>query len=150
MKRLISLCVIGILTIGLLSLTVPVFASDPGGPDSAFESLTSWKGKHSDELIAALGKPKKTKRDGKDGKVLVYRLRFFGKEGVGETKTSWSAAGIGNTSGQSNDSTQIDWPRLVFAGGPEVVATQKVKFYVDREGIIQREEFAPRKWKRKP
>jgi hypothetical protein len=31
-----------------------------------------------------------------------------------------------------------------------VIATQKVKFYVDRQGIIQQEEFAPRKWKKKP
>ena len=38
---------------------------------------------------------------------------------------------------------------MIFAGGPKVVATQKVKFYVDRQGIIQRQEFAPRKWKKK-
>ena len=34
-------------------------------------------------------------------------------------------------------------------GGLRVIATQKVTFYVDAEGIIQRQEFAPRKWKKK-
>ena len=152
MKRLISLCVVGILTVGLLSIAVPVFAGNPVNPDPAFEPLTSWKGKHSDELIAAWGKPRKTKRDEKDGKVLVYRLRFYGERIVGETKTSWSDAGIGPTTGHvsgRHESATNSEPGLVFAGNLEVIATQKVKFYVDRRGIIQRQEYAPRKWKKK-
>ncbi len=87
MKRLISLCVVGILTVGLLSIAVPVFAGNPVNPDPALEPLTSWEGKHSDPLLAAWGKPRKTKRDKKDGKALVYRLRFFGEAVLGATKT---------------------------------------------------------------
>ena len=69
-------CVIGLC---LLALTAPILAGDPGDPTPAF-APQAWTGKHSDQLIAAWGKPRKTKRDGKDGKVLVYRLRFFGDE----------------------------------------------------------------------
>ena len=104
-----------LVTIGLLALAVPVFASDPGDPDPVFES-PAWTGKHSDELIAEWGKPRKTKRHGEGGKVLVYRVRFLGKVG-------------GN------------WCE---------VATQKVRFYLDAEGIVRGQESAPRKWKRKP
>ncbi len=141
----------------LLLLAAPILASDPVNPDPAFETR-AWTGKHSDELIAEWGKPRKTKRDGKDGKVLVYRLRFFGEEVFGTTKISWSDAGIG-PSPVTDDETATFRCRaqcpggmpldMTFAGGPKVIATQKVKFYVDREGIIQRQEFAPRKWKKK-
>ncbi len=140
MKRLISLCVVGILTVGLLSIAVPVFAGDPVNPDPAFEPLTSWEGKHSDQLIAEWGKPRKTKRDGKDGKVLIYRLRFLGKEVVGGTLTKWLESDGGPVAGSHPGE---------FLGQPEVIATQKVKFYVDQRGIIQRQELAPRKWKQK-
>ena len=141
MRYLVGLC--------LFALAVPVLASDPGGPNLALAPLTSWEGKYSDELIAALGKPKKTKPDGEGGKVLVYRLRFYGKQSVGETKIGWNATGVGTSPGQSTDST-LDWPAVIFDGGPEVIATQKVKFYVDRLGVVQRQEVAPRKWKKKP
>jgi len=137
----------------LLLLAAPILASDPVNPDPAFETR-AWTGKHSDELIAEWGKPRKTRRDGKDGKVLVYRLRFFGEEVVGTTKISWSDSGIGPSPGDTGD--RHDPPHLsggpgdmIFAGGPKVIATQKVKFYVDAEGIIQRQESAPRKWKQK-
>ena len=126
-------CIVGLC---LLALTVPVFASDPGNPDPAFEPLTSWEGKHSDDLIAEWGKPRRTKRHGEGGKVLVYRLRFFGSEMVGDTIINWSGAGC-----------QTD---VWNSATPSVVATQKVKFYVDAEGIVRGQESAPRKWKRKP
>ena len=143
MRTLIGLC--------LLALAAPILASDPGNPDPAF-GPQAWEGKHSDELIASWGKPRRTKRDGKDGKVLVYRLRFYGERIVGETKTSWSDAGIGPTTGHVSgrqESATNSGPELVFAGSLEVIATQKVKFYVDAEGIVRGQEFAPRKWKRK-
>ena len=119
----------------LLALALPVFASDPGDPDLAFKP-PAWKGKHSDELIAVWGKPKKTKRHGEGGKVLVYRVRFFGGEMVGDTIIRWSDAGC---------ETDV-WNSAT----PRVIATQKVKFYVDAEGIVRGQESAPRKWKQKP
>jgi hypothetical protein len=145
MRYVVGLC--------LLALAVPVFAGDPGNPDPAF-AQQAWTGKHSDELIASWGKPRKTKRHGEGGKVLVYRLHFYGEGIVGETKTSWSAAGIGTTSnpipGRRESASFLNTgPELVFAGRPEVIATQKVTFYVDKHGVVQRAEFAPRKWKRK-
>ena len=144
MRYILGLC--------LLILAVPVYAGDPGKPDPAFEPLASWEGKPSDELIAAWGKPRKTKRDGKDRKVLVYRLRSFGGQIVGETKTSWSDVGIGSSpvdvSGLHKPYVSRG-PELVFAGRPDVIGTQKVTFYVDERGVIQRAEFAPRKWKNK-
>lgn len=118
----------------LLLLAVPVLAGDPGNPDPAFES-PAWEGKHSDELVAALGKPRKTKRHGEGGKVLVYRLRFFGGEMVGDIIIPWSEAGY---------ETDV-WNSAT----PRVIATQKVKFYVDAEGIVRGQESAPRKWKQK-
>jgi len=144
MRVIVGLC--------LLVLAAPVLASNPGEPGPASDP-PDWKGKHSDQLIASWGEPTKTKRRGKDGKVLVYKLRFFGEQVTGETKIRWSDAGIGPSPShapgrhQTNNGGPGD---LIFAGGPVVIATQKVKFYVDREGIIQREEFAPRKWKKKP
>ncbi len=139
------------LAVLFLLFAAPVFASDPGIPDPAL-APQAWTGKHSDQLIAEWGKPRKTKRHGEGGKVLVYRLHFFGKESVGETKTSWSDAGIGPTTGHvsgRHESATNSGPELVFAGSLEVIATQKVKFYVDRRGVIQRQELAPRKWKKK-
>lgn len=127
MRYVVGLC--------LFALAVPVFAGDPGNPDPAFES-PAWTGKHSDELIAEWGKPRKINRHGEGGKVLVYRLRFFGGEMVGDTIISWSGAGC---------DTDV-WNSAT----PRVIATQKVKFYVDAEGIVRGEELAPRKWKRKP
>ncbi len=127
MNHLVGLC--------LFALAMPVFAGDPGTPDPAFESRTSWEGKHSDELIAEWGKPKKTKRHGEGGKVLVYRVRFFGGEMVGDTVIEWSEAGC--ASDVYNSFT------------PRVIATQKVRFYVDAEGIVRGQESAPRKWKQK-
>ena len=62
MKYVVGLC--------LLALAVPVLASNPGDPDPAPEP-PAWKAKHSDQLIASWGEPTKTKRHGKDGKVLV-------------------------------------------------------------------------------
>ncbi len=132
MKHLVGLC--------LFALAVPVFVGDPGTPDPAFESLTSWEGKHSDELIAEWGKPRKTKRDGKDGKVLIYRLRFLGKEIVGGTLTNWLESDGTHVAGSHPGE---------FLGQPEVIATQKVKFYVDAEGIVRGQESARRKWKQK-
>ena len=127
MRYVVGLC--------LFALAVPVFASDPGDPDPAFEPLASWKGKPSDELIASWGQPKKTKRHGEGGKVLVYRLRFSGSEMIGDTLIRWSEAGC-----------QTDaWNSAT----PRVIATQKVKFYVDAEGIVRGQESAPRKWKQK-
>ncbi len=144
MRYVVGLCV--------LALATPILASDPVNPDPAFETR-AWTGKHSDELIAEWGKPRKTKRDGKDGKVLIYRLRFFGEEIAGDTIISWSEAGIGpspvHTLSPRQASPTEEPSDMIFAGAPKVVATQKVKFYVDREGIIQRQEFAPRKWKKK-
>ena len=144
MRSVVGLC--------LVVLTLPVLASNPGDPNPAFEPPV-WKGKHSDELIASWGKPTKTKRHGEDGKVLVYRLRFFGDEIVGETNIRWSDVGIGPTpgpTGSRHEPVLSGGPGdMTFAGGPEVIATQKVKFYVDRRGVIQRQEFAPRKWKKK-
>ncbi len=127
MRYVLGLC--------LLALAAPILASDPGDPNPAFEPLTSWEGKHSDELIAGWGKPRKTKRHGEGGKVLVYRLRFFGGEMVGDTVIEWSEAGC--ASDVYNSFT------------PRVMATQKVKFYVDAEGIVRGQEYAPRKWKQK-
>ena len=127
MRYVVGLC--------LLALAVPVLASDPGDPDPAFEPLTSWEGKHSDELIAGWGKPRTTKRHGEGGKVLVYRLRFFGGEMVGDTIIRWSEAGC---------ETDV-WNSVT----PRVIATQKVKFYLDAEGIVRGQELAPRKWKRR-
>ena len=143
MRCLVALC--------LLALAAPVLADDSGSPDPAFEP-SAWEGKHSDELIAAWGKPTKTKRYKEDGEVLVYRLRFFGKEIVGETKVRWSDAGVGPSPGHTGDRERaiVYGPEVSFTGGPEVIATQKVKFYVDRRGVIRREEFGPRKWKKKP
>jgi len=123
-------CVVGLC---LFALTVPFFASDPGDPDPTFEPLTSWEGKHSDELIAEWGKPRRTKQHGEGGKVLVYRLRFIGGEMIGDTIILWSAAGCATDA--YNSAT------------PGVIATQKVMFYVDAEGIVQGQESAPRKWK---
>ena len=80
MRYIVSLC--------LLLLTVPLFAGNPVDPASA--SFASWEGKHTSQLFAELGKPHKVKREGKNGKVLVYRLRFFGSQVVGGTKISWS------------------------------------------------------------
>jgi hypothetical protein len=141
-------CIVGLC---LFALAVPVLASNQGIPSVAFEP-TDWKGKHSDELIASWGEPRKTKRHGEDGNVLVYRLHFYGERIVGETKTSWSDAGIGPSSDQisgRHESAANRGPELVFAGRPEVIATQKVTFYVDKHGVVQRAELAPRKWKRK-
>ncbi len=126
MRYVVGLC--------LFALAVPVLASDAGIPSVAFEP-TDWKGKHSDELIAEWGKPRKTKPHGEGGKVLVYRLRFFGGEMVGDTIIDWSDAGC-----QSDVSNSVT---------PRVIATQKVKFYLDAEGIVRGQEFAPRKWKQK-
>ncbi len=126
MRYVVGLC--------LFALAVPVFAGDPGNRDLAL-ALHAWTGKHSDVLIAELGKPKKTKRHGEGGKVLVYRLRLFGSEMVGDTIIRWSDAGCG--SDVSNSVT------------PRVIATQKVKFYLDAEGIVRGQAFAPRKWKQK-
>ncbi|NIM62828.1 MAG: hypothetical protein GTN89_07115 [Acidobacteria bacterium] len=39
-------------------------------------------------------------------------------------------------------------PSLVSAAGLAVVATQKARFYVDARGIVQREEYGPRKYKK--
>ena len=127
MRYIVGLC--------LLALAVPVFASDPGDPDPAYEPLAAWKGKPSDELIASWGEPKKTKRHGEGGKVLVYRLRFSGSEMIGDTLISWSEARC--VSDAYNSVT------------PKIIATQKVKFYVDAEGIVRGQESAPRKWKQK-
>ena len=127
MRYVVALC--------LLALTVPLFAGDPGAPDSALAAQT-WTGKHSDQLIAELGKPKKTKRHGEGGKVLVYRLRFFRGEMIGNTIIPWSEA----------DCETDVWNSAT----PRIIATQKVKFYVDAEGIVRGQEFAPRKWKETP
>ena len=125
-------CVVGLC---LVALAVPVFGSDPGDPDPFFEPLASWKGKPSEELIASWGEPKKNKPHGEGGRVLVYRLRFTGAEMIGDTVISWSEAGC-----------QTDaWNSAT----PKVIATQKVKFYVDAEGIVRGQESAPRKWKQK-
>ncbi len=124
-------CVVGLC---MFALAVPVFAGNPGDPDPAFEGR-AWIGKHSDELIAEWGKPKNAEPHGEGGEVLVYRVRFFGGEMVGDTIISWSEAGC-----------QTDvWNSVT----PRVTATQKVKFYVDAEGIIRGQESAPRKWKQK-
>ena len=141
-------CIVGLC---LFALAVPVLASDPGASGLAF-APTDWKGKHSDQLIASWGEPRKSKRHGEDGKVLVYRLHFYGERVVGETRTSWSDAGIGPSSDHipgRHESAANRGPELVFAGRPEVIATQKVTFYLDKHGVVQRAEFAPRKWKKK-
>ena len=127
MRCLVGLC--------LFALAMPVFASDPANPDPALEPPTSWKGRPSGELIAGWGKPKKTKPHGEGGKVLVYRLHFFGDEMVGDTIIRWGEAGC-----------ETD---VYNSATPRVIATQKVKFYLNREGVIRGEEFAPVKWKRK-
>jgi hypothetical protein len=127
MRVIVGLC--------LLAIAVPVFASDTGDPDPAVQP-PAWKGKPSEELIAEWGKPRKTKPHGEGGKVLVYRVRFFGGEMVGDTIITWSEANCETDA--YNSAT------------PRVIATQKVKFYVDAEGIVQGQVFAPRKWKRKP
>jgi hypothetical protein len=119
MRYVVGLC--------LLALAVPVFAGDPGNPHLALAPLTSWEGKYSDELIAEWGKPRKTKPHGEGGKVLVYRLRFTGSEMIG--------------TGCGADAWDFHTPR--------VIATQKVKFYLDAEGIVRGQESAPRKWKQK-
>ena len=66
MRWIVSLC--------LLVLVLPVLAGGRESSDHLLEAQ-SWKGKHSDQLIAERGKPKKIKPDGEDGRVLVYRLR---------------------------------------------------------------------------
>ena len=119
----------------LLALVVPIGAADPDNPDLAFEPSTSWEGKHVDELIAAWGKPKRTRRHGEGGKLLVYRLRFFRGDMIGDPLIRWNEA----------DCATDAWN----SAPPRVIATQKVKFYVDAEGIVQGHESAPRKWKQK-
>jgi len=128
MKLVVGLC--------LLALTAPLFAGDQVDPDPAFEPLPSWEGRHSDELTAKWGAPRKTKSHGEGGKVLVYRVRFFGTEMVGDTTVNWDDA---NCESEVRNSVT-----------PKVIATQKVKFYLDAEGIVRGQEFGPRKWKRKP
>jgi len=135
-----------------LALIMPVLASDSGEPEPSSKAPT-WIGQHSDQLIASWGEPKKSKRHGKDGKVLVYRLRYFGEQIVGDTNASWSDVGIGPTPvfvDGAHEPIAFSGPPLTHPGGQEVIATQKVRFFVDRQGIIQRAEFAPRKWKNKP
>ncbi len=128
MRYLVGLC--------LFALVVPVLAGDPQNPDPAFEPLTSWKGRHSDELIAEWGKPKKAKRHGEGGIVFVYPVGFFDGGMIGDTVIPWSEAGC-----------QTD---AYNSATPRVIATQKVKFYLDAEGIVRGQESAPRKWKQKP
>ncbi len=145
MKRSASLIVV----LFVLGTVGRIFAGDP--VNFAAGSLASWKGKHTNDLFAELGKPDKTKRDG-DGKVLVYRLRFYGSEVVGKTEVTLSAAGVGASPDhpeEIRDSARMHGAGLSFGGGLAVVAKQKVKFYVDADGIVTREEFGPRKWKKR-
>lgn len=141
MRTIFGLC--------FLLIAIPLLADTPiaSGPGS----LASWKGKHADELFAELGQPHKVKRDGKHGKVLVYRLRFYGSRSIGETKVYWSEAGIGPSPQHEEERANPDathGPTLSFSGGLAPSSTQKVKFYVDDRGIVQREEFGRRKWKK--
>ncbi|NIM60437.1 MAG: hypothetical protein GTN89_13895, partial [Acidobacteria bacterium] len=62
---------------------------------SAGIAEAGWEGRSVEELLAAWGEPAKTKRHGEDGRVLIYRLRFLGKELVGHGAMRWSDLGIG-------------------------------------------------------
>ena len=66
--------------------------------------------------------------------MLVYRLRFFRGEMVGDTIISWNGAGCDTD--------------VYNSANPRVIATQKVKFYLDAEGIVRGQEFGPREWKK--
>ncbi len=85
--------------------------------------------------------------------MLVYQLRFSGDETVGEGKIHWSDVGIGPF---SQDDEDLQYDKYSFGGGPrigggqQVIATQKVKFYVNQKGIVFREESGRVKWKTKP
>ncbi len=123
-----------VLAVCVFALALPALAGDPGSDELVFTAPT-WEGKHSDELIATWGEPNKAKRHGEGGKLFVYRLRFFGPEMIGDTVIDWNEARC-----------QTDALNSVT---PRVTATQKVKFYVDAEGIVRGHELAPRKWKQK-
>jgi len=133
-------CVVGLC---MFALAVPVFAGNPGDPDPAFEGR-AWIGKPSDELIAEWGKPKKAKPHGEGGKVLVYRVRFYGSEMVADTRRDYVPLRFPGFTIRAVDCG--DGPDSVT---PRVIATQKVKFYLDAQGIVRGQESAPRKWKRK-
>lgn len=119
----------------ILALALPVLADDPGKYAPAPAPLASWEGKPAEDLIAEWGKPKKTRRHGEGGRLLVYRVRYFGTEMIGDTTIDWSEAAC-----ETDVSNSVT---------PKVIATQKIRFYVDAEGIVRGQVAEPRKWKRR-
>lgn len=116
-----------------------------------------WEGRQAEEVIATWGEPTKTKKRGKDGRVLVYRLLFLGQETVGRGSVRWSDLGIGPTPTRFDGEDRATRGDLLIFGahGPkisgdqEIIATQKVKFFVDAHGVIVEEKIFPLKWKAK-
>lgn len=133
------------------------FLGSPGaGETEPAKGPPYWEGKRRGELVEALGPPTKTKRDGRGGAVLIYRLRILGNELVGAGGLRWSQLGIGPSplplSGERSQDLHTpgipEWGDIgVNEGALEVVATQKLRFHVNEDGIVYREEISPVKWK---
>ena len=126
-------------------------AEEPNAP--APSEPQAWKGQPADKLVAVWGKPKKIKKDGSGGQVLIYRLSLPGGDGPGFTEVQWSDLGVGpSPAGVAEEPTPVSpgQPGSIRSPGSQYVAgTLKVRFYVDDEGTIYREEYAPVKWKKK-
>ena len=137
MHRALLACILGFAFLGDARADEPIIVA----------GQTSWEGEYYLKLRAAWGKPSKTKRHGKVGKLLVYRLRLYGNDVVGAGSIRLSDAGIGPS--DPNDGNTVSGGDIKFSGTLEVLATQKVKFYVNDQGIIYEQEFSPVKWKKK-
>ena len=75
---------------------------------------------------------------------------------MGHGGVRWSDLGIGPSpidnreQAVRNDLAAYGSADVRIGGGQQVLATQKVRFLVDRNGVIVEEKIFPFKWKAKP
>ena len=147
MIRYLAVVLLGLSQLGLPGTSESEPAQDP----------PAWVGMPMAEVIHAFGPPRKIRRDGRGAAVLVYRLRILGNEIVGAAGTSWSDLGIGPSplpgSGDgprgADDIAMESAGAVLSGGGLEIVATQKLRFHVNEEGLVFRQDISPIKWRKR-
>ena len=139
MRRWLLFAVLAVTCLGWVG------AEEPNAPAST--EPQSWEGQASDKLVAVWGKPTKIKKDRSGGQVLVYRLRLLDNHIVGKFQVVCGDVGEGSPGVDVGGLGLLGDELMRNRGSRAAVATLKVRFYVDNEGTVYREEYAPVKWK---
>jgi hypothetical protein len=109
-----------------------------------------WVGKRVDRVVDAWGPPANTKRDGKGGKILVYKILIFDGTVTISDSSIEIAPSLGSPGGPPATTGPVGPVTVELP--PEarglVRGKQKAKFYIDANGVVYRAEIAPPKYKK--